>query len=141
MIYLSLDLGTTTLGIAISDDLNIVHGLENFEFEKGNYKKARNHLREVIIKNNVYNLVIGFPIQLDGQIGKRGESVKRFVDDFSKENSDLNLNIYYQDERYSTLEAQERLKNSGLKENKINKIIDMYSAVVILEDFLKKHNN
>ena len=141
MIYLGLDLGTTTLGIAISDDLNIVHGLENFEFEKGNYKKARNHLREVIIKNNVYNLVIGFPIQLDGQIGKRGESVKRFVDDFSKENSDLNFNIYYQDERYSTLEAHERLKNSGLKENKINKIIDMYSAVVILEDFLKKHNN
>ena len=141
MIYLGLDLGTTTLGIAISDDLNIVHGLENFEFEKGNYKKARNHLREVIIKNNVYNLVIGFPIQLDGQIGKRGESVKRFVDDFSKENSDLNLNIYYQDERYSTLEAHELLKNSGLKENKINKIIDMYSAVVILEDFLKKHNN
>ena len=95
---------------------------------------------KIIIKNNVYNLVIGFPIQLDGQIGERGKSVKRFIDDFLKENSDFNLNINYQDERYSTLEAHERLKNSGLKENKINKIIDMYSAVVILEDFLKKQN-
>ena len=60
--YLGLDLGTKSLGIAGSDSLGIVHPKENFNFEKGNYKKAREHLLDIIEIENVKNIVIGYPV-------------------------------------------------------------------------------
>lgn len=133
--YLGLDLGTKTLGIASCDSLGIIHPKENFVFEKGNYKKAREHLLDIIEIENINNIVIGFPLQLDRQEGERCQSVKRFVDDLLK--AKPNLKIFYCDESFSTIEARERLREEGLKEEKIKKIIDMMSAVVILEDFLR----
>ena len=133
--YLGLDLGTKSLGIAGSDSLGIVHPKENFNFEKGNYKKAREHLLDIIEIENVKNIVIGYPVQLDLKEGERCESVKRFVEDLLKAKPDLK--IYYCDESYTTIEARERLREQGVKEEKIKKIIDMMSAVVILEDYLR----
>ena len=66
--YIGLDLGTTTLGIAISDSLGIVYGRENFNFERGNYKKAREHVLDLVNKENIYNIVIGLQLNLDKKI-------------------------------------------------------------------------
>ena len=137
--YIGLDLGTKSLGIATSDSLGIVHGRENFNFEKGNYKKAREHLINFLEIENIKNLVIGYPVQLDLQEGERCQSVKRFISDLLLYKPDLN--VFYCDESYTTIEARERLKEAGLKEEKIKKIIDMMSAVVILEDFLRNKVN
>lgn len=139
MKFIGLDLGTKTLGIAISDELYIAHGIENFTFKEGYYKKARDRLKEIILKNKVFNIVIGLPLQLDGQLGKRANSIKRFVEDFKKENQELEVNFYFQDERYSTMEAKERLENIGYNYKKVNDKIDMMSAVIILENFLKEN--
>ena len=137
--YIGLDLGTKSLGIATSDSLGIVHGRENFNFEKGNYKKAREHLINFLEIENIKNVVIGYPVQLDLQEGERCQSVKRFISDLLLYKPDLN--VFYCDESYTTIEARERLKEAGLKEEKIKKIIDMMSAVVILEDFLRNKVN
>ena len=133
--YLGLDLGTKSLGIASSDSLGIVHPKENFNFEKGNYKKARERLLDIIEIENVKNIVIGYPVQLDLKEGERCQSVKRFIEDLLKVKPELK--VYYCDESYTTIEARERLREQGVKEDKIKKIIDMMSAVVILEDFLR----
>lgn len=133
--YICLDLGTITVGIATSDTLGIAYPKEQFLFEKGNYKKARNHINELSIMLNIDNIVIGLPLQIDRQIGERAKSSIRFGDDLKREHP--NLKIIYHDESYSTIEAHERLMNCGYKENEIKKVIDMYSAVVILEDFLR----
>ena len=137
--YIGLDLGTKSLGIATSDSLGIVHGRENFNFEKGNYKKAREHLINFLEIENIKNLGSGYPVQLDLQEGERCQSVKRFISDLLLYKPDLN--VFYCDESYTTIEARERLKEAGLKEEKIKKIIDMMSAVVILEDFLRNKVN
>lgn len=137
--YIGLDLGTKTLGIAVCDSLGIVHPRENFLFEKGNYKKAREHLIETLEFENIKNVVIGYPRQLDLQEGERCQSVKRFISDILKVKPDLN--VFYHDESFSTIEARERLKDQGVKEEKIKQIIDMMSAVVILEDFLRSNRN
>ena len=132
--FVGLDLGTKSLGIATSDSLGIVHPRENFNFEKNNYKKAREHLIDFLEIENITNIVIGLPIRLEGFEGDRCESVRRFATDLK---NDYNLlNIHFQDESYSTIEARERLQNQGMKEEKIKTIIDMMSAVVILEDFI-----
>ena len=133
--YLGLDLGTKSLGIASSDSLGIVHPKENFNFEKGNYKKARERLLDIIEIENIKNIVIGYPVQLDLKEGERCQSVKRFIEDLLKVKPELK--VYYCDESYTTIEARERLREQGVKEEKIKKIIDMMSAVVILEDFLR----
>ena len=137
--YIGLDLGTKSLGIATSDSLGIVHPRENFNFERGNYKKARERLLEYLIDENIKNVVIGLPRRLDLTEGDRCESVRRFIDDILKVKSDIK--VYYSDESFTTIEARERLRDQGMKEEKIKKIIDMMSAVVILEDFLRSHQN
>lgn len=133
--YIGLDLGTKSLGIASSDSLGIVHPKENYNFEKGNYKKAREHLLDILEIENIKNVVLGFPRRLDLSEGDRCESAKRFADDLKL--AKPNLTIYFIDESYTTIEARERLREEGLKEDKIKKIIDMMSAVIILEDFLR----
>ncbi len=137
--YIGLDLGTTTLGISFSDSLGIVHNKENFSFERGNYKKAREHLIELAESLEIYNIVIGLPLQLDRIEGTRCKSVRRFADDCSKMNP--KLKFYFSDESFTTIEARERLLASGVKEKDIKSKIDMVSSFIILEDFLRGIKN
>ena len=139
MKYLGLDLGTTTLGIAKNDELGIVHIYENFNFESGNFKKARTHLNDVVKKEKIEKIVIGLPLQLDGIEGKRAISTRRFIEDYLKEFDPIE--VIFQDERYTTIEAKERLMNYGYKQSKIDQLIDAMSAVIILEDYLRKEKN
>lgn len=132
--YIGLDLGTTTLGIAISNSLGIVYGRENFNFERGNYKKAREHVLDLVNKENIYNIVIGLPLTLDNQVGERAKSVKRFMEDILKIND--KIQVFYQDERYSTIEAYERMNEMNMKKTNKENLIDMFSAIIILETFL-----
>lgn len=133
--YLCLDLGTTTVGLAYSDSLGIIHNYENFSFERGNYKKAREHIIEVCNELEINDIVVGYPLQIDRQEGERCKSTKRFVEDLMKLNPKLNIELF--DESYSTYEAKERLIEAGVKQSDLKKYIDMVSAYVILEDFLR----
>jgi len=133
--FLCLDIGTTTIGIAKSDLLGFVFPKENYRFERGNYQKAKQHIIEIIEETSITSLVVGWPLQIDRNVGERCESVKKFCDELLEIRPDLR--IYYHDESYSTTEARYRLLEMGYKEAKINEVIDMYSAVVILEDYLR----
>lgn len=132
---LGLDLGTKTLGIAISDALMIAaHGYENFTFEKGNYKKAREHVLEICKKENIDEIALGYPLYMSGDISPRAESTKRFKEDLEKDNP--NLKIALVDERMTTIIANNRLMEANLSHNKRKEVIDKMSAVVILESYM-----
>ena len=134
---LGLDLGTTTLGIAKTDSLRIAaHGVETFRFEKGNFKKAREHVIELCEKEGILTIVLGMPIYASGDVSPHAESCLRFKDDLLKLNP--NLKIEMVDESYSTIEADEKLKVTGLSYEKRKEIIDEMAAVVILERYLEK---
>ncbi len=133
--YIGLDLGTTTLGIVYSDSLGIIHNYENFTFEKGNFKKAREHLVDVINILEINKIVIGLPLQINRSEGERCKSVRRFVSDALKLKNDIEF-IFF-DESYSTFEAKERLIKSGANQSEIKNNIDMMSAFIILEDYLR----
>ena len=139
--YIGLDLGTTTLGIAISDSLGIVYGRENFNFERGNYKKAREHVLDLVNKENIYNIVIGLPLTLDNQVGERAKSVKRFMEDILKIND--KIQVFYQDERYSTIEAYERMNEMNMKKTNKENLIGLASIDRVTEVWLtrKKQGN
>ncbi len=134
---LALDLGTTTLGMAINDTLGIAaHPYENFRFEVNNYKKARIHVKEVVEKEGIKTIVLGYPLNMDGTHGEKSKSIERFKADLEGEIKGINIILV--DERLSTVEAHERLHAQGLEYKKHKDMIDMVSAAVILETYLNK---
>lgn len=134
---LGLDLGTKTLGIAMSDSLRIAaHGYENFTFENGNYKKARERVLEIVGKENITEIALGYPLNMNGVEGERCESVNRFKKDLLEANPNLKITLI--DERMTTIIANNRLLEADLSRQKRKKVIDEMSAVVILESFLSR---
>ena len=134
---LGLDLGTTTLGIAETDSLRIAaHGLETYRFEPGNFKAAREHVIEIVKKNDIKTIVLGMPLYQSGDVSPHAQSCIRFKEDLLK--LDPYLNIEMVDESYSTIEADEKLKVTGLSYEKRKEIIDEMAAVVILERYLNQ---
>ncbi|MEG0977645.1 MAG: Holliday junction resolvase RuvX [Bacilli bacterium] len=136
MKIIGLDLGTTTCGIAITDSLLIcAHGYENYRFEPGNYKKCREHILEILAKENVSELCIGLPLHMSGDESDRSESTRRFVDDLLKESP--NLKVEFVDERMTTIIANKRLMEANVSHSKRKEVIDKMAAVAILESYLQ----
>ena len=105
---LGLDLGTTTLGMAINDSLGIkCHPYENFRFEPNNYKKARVHTKEVLDKENIKTIVLGLPLNMDDSEGDRAKSARRFKEDLEKEIPGITIILV--DERLTSVEAHDRM--------------------------------
>ena len=134
---LGLDLGTTTLGIAVTDAISIaVHGRETFRFEPGNYMSAREHVLEICQNENINEIVLGVPYYESGDLSPHAKSCIRFKNDLLKANS--NLIIHEIDESYSTQDADEKLKEMNLSYEKRKALVDEYAAIVILERYLRK---
>lgn len=133
---LGLDLGTKTIGIAMSDELGIAHGYETFRFEEFNYKKAREYINQLCQKFNINEVALGIPYYASGDLSPRAKSCLRFKDDLLKLNPALKIEMI--DESYSTIEADELLKESNLSYTKRKEVVDEMAALVILNRYLSK---
>lgn len=132
--YIGLDLGTTTLGIATSDSLGFVHGLETFRFTPESYSQARKRVHEVVETTGIKNIVIGLPINMDGTEGKRALSSKQFMNDLLKEDS--SLKIYLQDERMTSISAHKTLYEMNVAGKNHKDSVDRLAACEILNFYL-----
>ena len=133
--YIGLDLGTVTLGIATSDVLGFVHGLETFRFPKEAYSQARKRVHEVVEKTGIKNVVIGLPINMDGSQGWRAESSIKFKEDLFKE--DPSLKIELQDERLTSVSAHKTLYDMNVSTKKHKDSVDRIAACEILDFYLR----
>lgn len=133
---LGLDLGTKTLGIAISDSLGIAHGRENFRFQERAYRQALNKVKEVLEKEGIDEIALGYPLNMDGSAGERAKSSERFKAQI--EELCPNVTVYLVDERLTTVMATQWLYDAGLNGRKRHEVIDQQSAVAILESHLRK---
>lgn len=135
MRYLGLDLGTTTLGVAISDKTNtLATPLELIKFARENYEEALDKLLKIVSEYNIKEVVLGLPKNMDNSLGfasHRSLNFKSMLED-------KGLVVHLEDERLTTVEAIGILKNNNVK--KINKSAktDIVSAVLILESYLRK---
>ena len=100
---LGFDLGTRTLGIAKSDAMGIAHGYEEFRFLEGAYRQALRHAIEVIDKEGIKEIALGYPLNMDGSVGERAKSSEMFRLSLLKERPDLKIELV--DERLSTVMA------------------------------------
>lgn len=139
MRYLGLDLGTKTLGIAISDKTNIMSSsLKVLRYSNGDYLFLINELRKIIEKYEISTLVLGYPKNMNNSVGEAAERVEKFK---SLLEENLNINVVLIDERLSTVEAENILISNDMRRKKRKKIIDGVAAMVILDTYLRKKGN
>jgi putative holliday junction resolvase len=134
MKILGLDLGSKTLGIALSDALGFTaQGIETYVFTENNYNLALNRVKELVNKEKVSKIVLGYPKHMNGTIGERG----KICEDFAKKLKDsLKLDVVLWDERMTTMEAEKILIHANVSRQKRKQVIDKMAAVVILQSYL-----
>ena len=133
--YIGLDLGTTTLGVASSDVLGFVHGIETFRFPKEAYSQARDYVHKLVEKTGIKNIVIGLPINMDGSQGFRADSSKRFKEDLLKEDPTLKIELV--DERLTTVSAHKTLNQLNVSGQQRKGAVDRIAACEILDFYLR----
>ncbi len=131
---LGLDLGTRTIGIAISDSLEMIaSAVETFRFKEDDFESALRRVVEIAKERKVSKIVLGYPKHMNGDIGDKA----LLCEDFRNKIIDnLGLEVVLVDERWTTKLAQNRLLEFDLSRNKRKQIIDKMAAVVILQNYL-----
>ena len=131
---LGLDLGTRTIGIAISDSLEMIaSSVETFRFKENDFDSAIKRVEEIVKEKKVYKIVLGFPKHMNGDIGDKA----LLCEDFGNRLKNLlEIEVVLEDERWTTKLAENRLLEFDLSRNKRKKIIDKMAAVVILQNYL-----
>ena len=134
---IGLDLGTKRIGIAICDDTRkIASPYKTIEYKNMEY--LVNELKDIIKDNNIFALIIGNPINMDGSFGKSAQSINDKAKVIEKE---LDLIIAMWDERLSTSGAFNISSNLDINFSKKKKNIDEKAAAFILQGALDYLNN
>ena len=135
MRYLGLDLGTKTLGLALSDQLGMIATSYKILRHNEDYDSLIPMLKEVVEDNDVKALVLGLPKNMNNSIGERGEITLKFKE---KLESAFNLPVYMQDERLTTRQAENLLISNDTSRKKRKKVIDSLAATIILQSYLDR---
>lgn len=138
MKYLGLDLGSRTLGLAISDALGMfARAYDTLRFEDDDYDYAINETINICKKEGINEIVLGNPKHMNGDEGIRSQ----ISYDFKKkieEKSDIKVHLL--DERLTTVRVDKAMIMSNMSRQKRHQKKDEMAAVVILQDFLdSKH--
>ncbi len=141
MRYLGLDLGTKTLGVAITDkSKTIAQALKVIRFKENDYETAINEVLDILNKYDIEKIALGLPKNMNNSYGfasTRSLEFKKLLE------SKTNIPIFLIDERLSTTEAEGILLKADISRAKRKKVIDGLAAGIILETFLKmeEHKN
>lgn len=129
---LGLDVGGRYIGLAISDFLgSIASPLEVVEYSKLSIFISQ--INDIIKENEAVSMVVGYPLEMDGSVGSRAQSVKQLANNLSKE---IDLPIYLQDERLSTAVVNNAMLEADLSRQKRKKNKDALAATYILQSAL-----
>ncbi|MBT2754628.1 Holliday junction resolvase RuvX [Mesobacillus foraminis] len=131
---MGLDVGTKTVGIALSDELGwTAQGLETLKINEEENEFGFDQLGKIIKEHQVSKVVVGLPKNMNGTIGPRGEACQRFA----KEIENLfGLPVILWDERLTTMAAERVLLEADVSRKKRKKVIDKMAAVMILQGYL-----
>lgn len=136
MKYLGLDLGTRTLGIAISDLTHtIASTYKTIRYEENDYDCLLNQLQEIINNESIEKIVLGLPKNMNNTIGESAERCLNFKDLMEQK---LNIEVIMQDERLTTVEATNYMIEANMSRKKRKQKIDSLAANIILQTYLDR---
>lgn len=135
MRLLGLDYGAHTVGVALSDETGLIATrLEVIRREKENHlRRTFARIEALIAEYGAEAVVLGLPLHMDGRTGVRAEKTLQFREQLQRRTG---LEVHLQDERLSSVEAEEILRAQGVKPSDIREQIDAVAAEVILQDYL-----
>ena len=133
---LGLDLGSKTLGIAISDNTNTIASVyETIFFKDEDYDSLIDSLKDIVLSNDIGLIVLGFPLNMNNTIGPRAEvtlEFKKMIED------KLSLKVELVDERLTSVISNNVLIDADISRKKRKKKVDGMAAVIILQSFLDR---
>lgn len=136
MRVMGLDIGDKTIGVAVSDELEISANPISVIRRTQNLKKDIGEIRRIVEEYEVELIVAGMPLMLDGTVGIQAQKVEEFVDALRRR---IRIPIVVSDERLSTAEVERMLIASDQSRAKRREVIDKLAAAVILQSYLDRH--
>ena len=129
MKVIAVDYGTRRVGIAVGDEeLRLAVPKTSIPFDRNVYEK----IKGIVEESGAVRIVVGLPLTPSGKEGTRVKEVREFVRELERRIPDVEIILW--DERYTTYEAESRLK--GVHPSKRKAFVDAISAQVILEEYL-----
>ena len=135
MRILGLDLGTKTLGIAVSDlTETIASSVTTLRFEENKPETCLSELKKIIDEYGIKMMVIGLPKNMNNTLGSAVDRTRNFISVLNFEFEDIP--VYEQDERLSSVTANNVLLLADLSRKKRKKKVDNIAATIILQNYL-----
>lgn len=137
MRIMGLDFGSKTVGVAISDALLITaQGREIIRREHvSKLRRTLARIEELIVENEVSEIVLGEPLNMDGSAGERVKLTLEFKEMLERRTG---LPVHLWDERLTTVAADEYMKEAGIPREKRKDYVDEIAAVFILQGYLNR---
>lgn len=133
---LALDLGDRRIGIAITDALGVtVQGRKTRL--RSSLAEDLEHIRSLVQADGVEEVVVGYPMHMDGEVGRQGHKCEIFAENLRKV---LDVPVVLWDERLTSFAAEQHLEELGLDWRRRRKHVDELAATLILEDYLRRRS-
>lgn len=138
MKLMGLDVGSRTVGVAVSDALGwTAQGVEIIRINEDEEQFGLDRVGELIASHDVQGFVVGLPKNMNNSLGPRAEASKRYGDMLTAR---FNLPVYFEDERLTTVEAERMLvEQADTSRRKRKQVIDKLAAGLILQNYLDRH--
>lgn len=140
MRIMGLDFGSRTVGVAISDSLLLTaQGVEIIRRKEENkLRQTLARIEELIVANEVEEIVLGLPKNMNDTEGVRVELTKEFKDKLERRTG---LPVLFWDERLTTVAADKAMMEAGIRRENRKDYVDMIAATLILQGYLDRRNN
>ena len=135
MRYLGLDLGSRTLGIAVSDKTGLI--ASNYKVIRHNeeYEQLLKEVKSLVEELEIDEVVLGFPKNMNNTIGPKGELSLQFQKQLEEI---LSIPVILQDERLTTKSATDALIQGNMSRKNRKKVVDGVAASIILQTYLDR---
>lgn len=128
----ALDPGTKWIGVAVSDEHQII-ATPVCTIERKSWKKTLVAVKDILAEFDAVGLIIGLPYNSDGSESEMSAEARRLARNFSLS---LNIPVILQDERVTSYEARKRIWERGIEPKDTKNLVDSEAAAIILSDFL-----
>lgn len=132
MKIMALDVGNKRIGVALSDELHIL-AQPLYTIHRKGFERDLEEILKIIRENNVGEIVVGLPKNMDGTVGFQGEKTIKFSEVLQEK---VEIPVKLWDERMSTISARRIMFENDVKQKDKKNLVDTVAAVVILDNYL-----
>ena len=136
MRYLGIDLGSKTVGLAMSDPTGIIASTyKTIFFKNEDYLSTIDEIKQIVKENEIKKIVIGLPKNMNNTLGERAILTRNYAKALEEK---LNIPVVMFDERLTSVISNHLLIEADMSRKKRKKKVDGVAAQIILQDYLNK---